>query len=122
MLPPSESPNVRSESAFISAADGVLAAVGRTLDAVQDTTDSDVDWSINEGILTIECDDGSKVIVNRHVPNREIWVAARSGGFHFRAEAGRWRDTRGGSYLEDTLALILAQQGGLVVTLPALPA
>jgi CyaY protein len=122
MLPPSETPNVPSESAFISAADGVLAAVGRTLDAAQEATDADVDWSINEGILTIECDDGSKVIVNRHVPNREIWVAARSGGFHFRAEGGRWRDTRGGSYLEDALALILAQQGGLVVTLPALPA
>ena len=56
-----------------------------------------------DGILEIECEDGSKVIVNRHVPNREIWVAARSGGFHFRAEDGRWRDTRGGEELAAAL-------------------
>src|SRR5437762_8968380 len=38
--------------------------------------------------------DGSKLIINRHVPNRELWVAARAGGFHFRADGGIWRDTR----------------------------
>ena len=48
-----------------------------------------LDWSLNDGILEIECEDGSKLIVNRHVPNREIWVAARSGGFHFRARGRR---------------------------------
>ena len=46
------------------------------------------------GILTIGCPDGTKVIVNRQTPNREIWVAARSGGFHFAARDGAWRDTR----------------------------
>jgi CyaY protein len=91
---------VTTESAFITTADAVLAALGRALDDAQDTSDADIDWSINEGILTIDCPDGSKVIVNRHVPNREIWVAARSGGFHFRADGDRWRDTRGGGALE----------------------
>ena len=50
------------------------------------TPRSTLDWSLNDGILEIDCGDGGKIIVNRHVPNREIWVAARSGGFHFRAE------------------------------------
>ena len=39
-------------------------------------------------------EDGGKLIVNRHVPNREIWVAARSGGFHFRAAGRRAGATR----------------------------
>ena len=112
---------VTTESAFIATADAVLAIVGRSLDDAQDASDADIDWSIHEGILTIECPDGSKVIVNRHVPNREIWVAARSGGFHFRAEGGHWRDTRGGNRLEEALAAILAQQAGLPLALPSLP-
>jgi CyaY protein len=112
---------VTTESAFIATADAVLATLGRALDDALDASDADIDWSINEGILTIECPDGSKVIVNRHVPNREIWVAARSGGFHFRADGGRWRDTRGGGSLEEGLVAILAQQAGLTLALPRLP-
>ena len=93
-----------TDSEFIAAADRTLAAIGAALDAALATSDADVDWSLNDGILEIECDDGSKLIVNRHVPNREIWVAARSGGFHFRPRDGRWRDTRSGDELAAALA------------------
>ncbi len=64
--------------------------------------------------------DGGKLIVNRHVPNREIWVAARSGGFHFRRDGDRWRDTRGGDELGAVLERLLAEQAGLVVRLAPL--
>jgi CyaY protein len=77
------------ESAFIAAADATLDKIGLALDAALELTDSDLDWSLRDGVLTIECDDASRIIVNRHVPNREIWIAAKSGGFHFRAEQGR---------------------------------
>ena len=60
--------------------------------------------------------------MNRHVPNREIWVAARSGGFHFRAEGGRWRDTRSGDDLAATLARLFREQADLDVDLSKLPA
>ena len=76
------------ESAFIAAADATLEKIGLALDAALETSDADLDWSLRDGVLTIECDDASRIIVNRHVPNREIWVAARSGGLHFRARAG----------------------------------
>jgi CyaY protein len=39
-------------------------------------------------------DDGSKIIVNRHGAAKEMWVAAKSGGFHFRWDGSAWRDTR----------------------------
>ena len=109
------------ESAFIVAADATLDKIGLALDAALETSDSDLDWSLRDGVLTIECDDGSRVIVNRHVPNREIWVAARSGGFHFRPEAGGWRDTRSGDMLAAKLERLLAEQAGLKVDLSALP-
>ena len=72
-----------TESEFIAAADRTLAAVGAALDAALAESDADLDWSLVDGILEIDCGSGGKLIVNRHVPNREIWVAARSGGFHF---------------------------------------
>ena len=80
------------ESAFLAAADATLERIGLALDAALETSDAELDWSLNDGVLTIECDDESRIIVNRHLPNREIWVAAKSGGYHFRAQDGRWRD------------------------------
>jgi CyaY protein len=114
-----------SDSTFIASADATLAAIGAALDTAlaggENEVDNGTDWSLIDGILEIECGDGSKIIVNRHVPNREIWVAARSGGFHFRAEAGVWRDARSGVELGARLTGLLRDQAGLTVDLSGLP-
>jgi len=107
-----------SESEFVALTERVLAAVGAAIDA----SGEDLDWSENDGVLTVECPDGSRLIVNRHVPNRELWVAARSGGFHFRSDGARWVDTRGGEELGVALARLLKQQAGATIELDALPA
>jgi CyaY protein len=111
-----------TDSEFMAATDRVLAAIGVALDAALAETDIDIDWNLNEGILEIECEDGSKLIVNRHLPNREIWVAAKSGGFHFGLRDGGWHDTRSGTPLAVTLTALLKAQAGLHVALPPLPA
>lgn len=110
-----------TEQRFMLAADTLLAALGAALDAALGRCDADVDWSLNDGILTIECADGGKIIVNRHLPNREIWVAARSGAFHFRADGDAWRDTRSTRGLAETLTRLLAEHAGLSVDLAAMP-
>jgi CyaY protein len=96
-----------NETEFHRSVDAVLARIEA---AVEDAEALDVD--LESGILTITCPDGSRVIVNRQTPNREIWVAARSGGFHFVARDGAWRDTRSGEELFASLARILASQAG----------
>jgi CyaY protein len=111
-----------TDSEFIAAADAMFAAIGAALDAALDASEADIDWSLNDGILEIDCGGGGKVIVNRHVPNREIWLAARSGGRHFRAQDGCWRDTRTGDELGASLAQILRAQAQLAFEPPALPA
>lgn len=75
--------------------------------------DADIDFEMQSGILEIECADGSKVLVSPHAIAKEIWVAAKSGGFHFRYEASadRWVDTRTGDPLRLRLVEILKQQG-----------
>jgi CyaY protein len=97
--------------------DRVLRAVGEAID----DSGTDLDWSENDGVLTIECPDGSRLIVNRHTPNREIWVAARSGGFHFHIDGDRWRDSRSGEELSAALARLLLLQANAKIEFVPLP-
>lgn len=96
-----------NESDFHRTVDAVLARIEAAVEA-HDALDVDLE----AGILTVGCPDGTKVIVNRQTPNREIWVAARSGGFHFAFRDGAWRDTRSGDDLFESLARILEPQAG----------
>lgn len=111
-----------TETQFIALADRTLARIGSALDQAVDVSDADVDWSLNDGILEIECGDGGKLIVNRNVANREVWVAARSGGFHFRIDGPTWRDTRSGAELGAEIVRLLREQAGLPMDPLALPA
>jgi CyaY protein len=104
-----------TESEFVALADRILMSIGAALDVAADSSDADLDWSLNDGILTVDCGDGGKVIINRHVPNRELWVAAKSGGFHFRNNAGAWRDTRSGEALATVLTRLLQAQSGVEI-------
>ena len=97
-----------NESEFHRAVDAVLARIESSLEA-----EDDLDISLESGILTVECPDGSRVIVNRQTPNREIWIAARSGGFHFRFAGDAWRDTRSGGELFASLARAIEAQSGV---------
>ena len=56
----------------------------------------DFDCQRSGNVLTIEADDGTQIIVNRHTPNQELWIAAKSGGYHFAEQGGRWLATRDG--------------------------
>jgi CyaY protein len=99
-----------NESEFHRAADAVLARIETAVGASEE-----IDVELEGGVLELECPDGSRIIVNRQAPNREIWVAARSGGFHFAHREGEWRDTRSGEELFASLARLIAQQAGVNV-------
>ena len=92
--------------------DGVFAAI----EAALDVAEPDIDSELSGGILTLEFGNHSKVIVNRQTFNREIWVAARSGGFHFKSHSDTWIDTKSGEDLYAKLAVLIAAQGGYHVT------
>ena len=99
---------ILSESRFNAMVDEVLVAIE---DAVE-SSGADIEFETVGGILTLEFANGSKIIINRQTPNREIWVAARSGGFHFRHADEAWVDTRGGLALAERLAACILDQGG----------
>lgn len=100
------------DSDFNALAEAALARI----EAALETCAADLDFeTVGSGVLEIEFDDGSKIIVNRHAAAQEIWVAARSGGFHYRWDGRAWRDTRGGGELMAALAQLVSAQAGTPV-------
>ena len=106
-----------TESEFEALADAAIAALERALEASALDVDLETKGS---GVLEVEFADGGKIVINRHTAAREVWVAARSGGFHFRYDGSRWRDSRDGSELFAALSrLCSAQSGTPVILAPA---
>jgi CyaY protein len=99
---------------FNGLADAALARIEGGLEACE----ADIDFELAAGgVLEIEFADGTKIIVNRHGIAREIWVAARAGGFHFRWDGKCWLDTRDGTELMQKLSALASQQAGQAVVL-----
>ncbi len=99
---------------FNRLADETLARIEAALEA----SGADLDFELGVGgVLEIEFADDSRIIVNRHGVNKEIWVAARAGGFHFRWDGAAWRDTRDNAELLEKLSGLASQQAGEPVNL-----
>ena len=98
--------------------DARAAAVLARVEAAVEASGAAIDFELAAGgVLELEFADGSKIVVNRHGAAREIWVAARAGGFHFRWNGECWRDTRDGTELLEKLSTLASQQAGEVVSL-----
>jgi CyaY protein len=103
-----------TDTEFEALAGTTLAEVERGIEA----TGLDIDIQAKgAGVLELEFQDGSKMIVNRHAAAREIWVAAKSGGFHFRHDGTAWRDSRDGAELFAALSRLVSAQAGAPVML-----
>ena len=102
------------ESEFTAAAERTLESIERALEE----SGVDADTELKEGgVLEIEFGDGSRMVINRHAAAREIWVAAKSGGFHFRWNGSAWRDSRDGAELFAVLSRLVSAQSGQAVLL-----
>jgi CyaY protein len=102
------------EREFNALADATLR---RIEDAVE-ACGADVDQEVKPGgIIELEFADGSKIIINRHTAAREIWLAARSGGYHFRPQDGRWLGNRDGEDLMAAIGRCMSEQAGTPVRL-----
>lgn len=92
-----------TENEFNAAADAVFRLIEQAADAC--------DYDSNGVVMEIEFESGNKIIVNRHVPNQEIWLAAKSGGFHYALQGGQWLSQRDGTELFSKLTELFAEQG-----------
>ena len=110
------------EREFNAMADAMLARIEEALENCA----VDFDYDIQPGgVIELEFEHagGSKIVINRHTVAREIWIAAKSGGYHFRASAAdsnhpqRWLGTRDGVELLTQLSRCMSEQAGVEVVL-----
>ena len=97
-----------TESEFLQHSDALFADIEDQID--EGGWDFDCQFSGN--VLTLEADDGSQIIGNRHTPNQELWIAAKSGGYHFAERDGQWLATRDGSEFYPVLSEALSAAAG----------
>lgn len=106
------------EKQFAVAADAELSRIETALETACNDGPAEFDFETKPGgIIEIEFDNGSKIIVNRHTAAREIWIAAKSGGYHFRPDGSRWVNTRDGEDLMAALSRTMSEQAGVTVVL-----
>jgi CyaY protein len=102
-----------TESEFLERAEATLRAIEQAIDA----SGADVESSRSGNVLTLELDNGSRLVINSQAPMHQIWVAARSGAHHYSASGDSWIDTRDGSELFAALSRLISSEGEVAVVL-----
>ena len=77
-----------------------------------DELELDVDIDASGGVLAFTLDSGSSVILSRQVASHEIWIAAKSGGFHLKRARDGWRCDNTDESLEQLLNRVFMEQAG----------
>ena len=77
-----------------------------------DELELDIDVNASGGVLTFTLDSGSSVILSRQIASHEIWVAAKSGGFHLKRAGDGWRCDNTDESLEQLLNRVFVEQAG----------
>ncbi|TVQ72849.1 MAG: iron donor protein CyaY [Chromatiaceae bacterium] len=106
-----------NQVSFSVQAEQTLEELMERMSAVDELADLDMD--IVDGVLTIEFDDRSKLILNRQEPLRQIWLASPEGPAHFGhdAESDQWLDDKEGHELVATLQRVLGIKLGTDIRL-----
>ena len=104
-----------NEVEFHKAAHATLVAIEHAVE----TCGVDIEFEIVSDILTLEFANGSKIIVNKQTPARQLWVAAKSGGFHYNYDnaSHTWHNDQTGTELFGELSRLASAQAGESVNL-----
>lgn len=113
-MPTETAPTPLSDSEYHAKASAVLAAVESTVDRWLQDDLIDIDTHRTGGLLELSFPNGSKIVLNTQPPLHELWLAARSGGYHYKYVGDRWLD-REGRELFEALSACASEQGGVAL-------
>jgi CyaY protein len=117
VFPPRQREPIMDEPEFNARADTMLAHIEQLIEACA----PDVDLELKAGgVLELEFESGSKIIINRHSAAREIWLAAKSGGYHFKPDSSDpllWVAARDGAELVSVLERCMVEQADVDIKL-----
>ena len=104
---------------YLDHAERALNAVELACDRINDETDADVDNQRTGGMITLTFANRSQIIINLQKPLQEIWMAAKSGGFHYKFNGTHWSDTKEATDFFDSLSRCASEQAGQALVLKA---
>ena len=92
----------------------LVDATQQALEDLFDESDLDLDMENSAGVLTVKFDNGAQLIFSRQEPLRQLWLADRSGGFHFDydEESGKWVCEKSEELLGEMLERIVWERAG----------
>ena len=101
-----------TDTEYMDRAEAALEAIEAACDRINDATEADIDNQRVGGMITIVFPNGSQLIVNLQKPLQEIWLAAKSGGYHYRHDGTSWVDTKTGEEFFANLSREASLQSG----------
>lgn len=102
------------ESEFQALADSVVLAI----EAAVDASGADIDCELSGGVLILTCENNdSKIILSRQPALAQIWLAAKSGGYHFDYCDGVWLCATERTSLPTLLSRVCSEQTGSPINL-----
>ncbi|PIT76099.1 iron donor protein CyaY [Limnohabitans sp. JirII-29] len=104
---------------FLDHAEQLLRAVELACDRINDESDADIDNQRTGGMITLTFANRSQIIINLQKPLHEVWLAARSGGYHFRFDGQQWADTKGQGEFFQRLTQDATTQSGMTLVFTA---
>jgi len=108
-------PTSLTDTQFHTLANSVLSSVESAVDRWLQDDVVDIDSHRTGGLLELSFPNGSKLVLNTQPPLHELWLAARSGGYHYKHVNGQWLDTREGREFFDALSACASEQSGLAL-------
>ena len=84
-----------TDTEFLDRAESLLKAVEAGCDRINDETEADIDSQRVGGMVTLVFSNKSQIVINLQKPLHEVWLAARSGGYHYKFSSNQWSDTKG---------------------------
>lgn len=106
---------VMTDLEFLDRAELLLKAVELACDRINDDGEADIDNQRVGGMITLTFENKSQIIINLQKPLHEVWLAARSGGYHFKFDGAQWVDTKGQGEFFERLSQDASTQTGLAL-------
>jgi len=109
------------DAEFDACYQNTLNLIEESIESFLDDADSELDFETVNGIMTLDCANGS-IIITPQSATHQLWLAAKSGGYHFaRNETEQqWQRTTDQQSLSELLAQSILEQDGSKIEFPAL--
>ncbi|ABI70304.1 MULTISPECIES: iron donor protein CyaY [Shewanella] len=108
-----------TDTEFHRLADEMFGEIENAVEKAIDEQDADVDINASGNVLQLAFEDSSQIVINKQEPLHEIWLATKSGGYHFNYNDGKWLDTRNGLEFMSFVIDAINKQSGILLEISA---